>query len=511
MNEVIEVGNEFYILAGSSLSDDRSFVLKSGDMFGLFDHYGDIRPYGLGEQGIFNEGTRFLSNLELRIENSRPLFLSSIAKSGNDLLVVDLSNPDLLNNQEVMIPRGTIHIGRYKFLWEGTCHERLDVTNFGMIPVQFQLTLKFDADFADIFEVRGTKRLKKGRRSGPILIEDGIVFSYVGLDEVERTTRISFKPAGILLPDGTAQFNLRLQPRAAEKIHIAIDCEIGISPVNRPRYDVALQSASQEAAQLRSESAEIESSKGEFNESLERGSSDILMMLTRTPQGLYPYAGVPWFSVPFGRDGIITALQMLWVNPSIARGVLGFLATTQATESDDAADSTPGKILHEMRRGEMAALGEIPFRQYYGSIDSTSLFVMLAGAYYTRTADRPFIEKIWPNIEAALKWIDHYGDCDNDGFVEYARHSDKGLVQQGWKDSHDSVFHSDGRLAEAPIALCEVQGYVYEAKLMAADLARHLDEPALADRLRDEAHQLKHRFGQAFWCEEIGSYAIALD
>jgi glycogen debranching enzyme len=511
VNEVIEVGNEFYILAGSSLSDDRTFVLKSGDMFALFDHYGDIRPYGLGEQGVFYEGTRFLSHLDLKIENKRPLFLSSIGKSANDLLAVDLSNPDLHNNKEVTIPRGTIHIGRYKFLWEATCHERLDVTNFGMYPVEFQLVLKFNADFADIFEVRGSKRARRGVRSGPIVIEDAIVFSYVGLDEVERTTRISFKPSGILQADGTAQFNLRLQPRAAEKIHIAVDCEIGISPVNRPRYDVALQSVSHEAAQLRSETAQIESTKGEVNDSLERGSSDIFMMLTRTPQGLYPYAGVPWFSVPFGRDGIITALEMLWVNPSIARGVLGFLAETQATHTDPAADATPGKIVHEMRRGEMAALGEIPFRQYYGSVDSTPLFVMLAGAYYTRTADRPFIEKIWLNIEAALKWIDDYGDEDKDGFVEYVRHTEKGLIQQGWKDSHDSVFHSDGTLAEAPIALCEVQGYAYAAKRAAALLSIALGQWSRAAELEGQAEALKLRFDRAFWCEEKSTYALALD
>jgi glycogen debranching enzyme len=511
VNEVIEVNNEFYILAGSSLADDRAFVLKSGEMFGLFDHYGDIRAYGLGEQGVFYEGTRFLSLLELRIERKRPMFLSSASKSANDLFAVDLSNPDFHIDNEIVIPRGVIHIARSKFLWEGTCYERLDVTNFGMQPLDFCLTLKFDADFADIFEVRGTQRVARGQKTGPELIEGGIVFSYVGLDEVERTTRISFRPHTTLLQDGSARFDLHLEPRAAEQIHIAVDCEIGISPTNRPRYDAALQAVTNDAAQLRSESAEIESSKGEFNYSIGRSNSDIFMMLTRTSQGIYPYAGVPWFSVPFGRDGIITALQMLWVNPSIARGVLGFLAATQATEDNDAADSNPGKIVHEMRRGEMAALGEIPFRQYYGSVDSTPLFVMLAGAYYNRTADRGFIETIWPNIEAALKWIDHYGDCDKDGFVEYARQTDKGLVQQGWKDSHDSVSHSDGRLADAPIALCEVQGYVYAAKRAAAQLCIALGDWGRGAELEHQAEALKKRFDQAFWCEAKSTYALALD
>jgi glycogen debranching enzyme len=512
VNEVIEVNNEFYILAGSSLADDRAHVLKSGEMFGLFDHYGDIRPFGLGEQGVFYEGTRFLSLLDLRIEQKRPMFLSSASNIGNDLFAVDLSNPDFQIGDEIVIQRGVIHIARSKFLWEGTCYERLDVTNFGLQPVEFRLSVKFDADFADIFEVRGTRRAAKGQKTGPEIIEGNLVFSYLGLDEVERITRISFRPtATTLLQDGSARFDLDLAPRASQQIYISVDCEIGLSSQPRPGYDPARRSVKSEAAQLRAESARIESSRSEFNDSIERSGSDIFMMTTKTRQGLYPYAGVPWFSVPFGRDGIITALQMLWVNPSIAQGVLGFLAATQATEDDDAADSNPGKIVHEMRRGEMAALGEIPFRQYYGSVDSTPLFIMLAGAYYNRTANRAFIESIWPNIEAALKWIDVYGDCDNDGFVEYARHSDKGLIQQGWKDSHDSVSHADGRLADAPIALCEVQGYVYAAKRAAAQLCIALGDWGRGADLEHQAQALKTRFDRAFWSESRSTYALALD
>ena len=220
---------------------------------------------------------------------------------------------------------------------------------------------------------------------------------------------------------------------------------------------------------------------------------------------------MPWYSTAFGRDAVITAMQTLWLDPSIAHGVLCYLAGHQATRVDPVADAEPGKILHEVRHGEMAELGEVPFRHYYGSVDSTPLFVMLAGDYLERTGDVATIARIWPNIERAIAWIAEYGDRDGDGFVEYGRRNENGLVNQGWKDSFDSIFHADGTLAEGPIALCEVQGYVFAAKRAAAAMARRIGHVAFADRMTVEADALRTAFDAAFWVEELGTYALALD
>jgi glycogen debranching enzyme len=257
--------------------------------------------------------------------------------------------------------------------------------------------------------------------------------------------------------------------------------------------------------------AGVETDNELFDQTMRRAVADLVMLVTETGDGPYPYAGIPWFSTAFGRDAIITGMQTLWLAPKLARGVLQYLAANQATTEDPFADAEPGKILHEVRHGEMALLGEVPFRRYYGSVDSTPLFVMLAGAYLERTGDVDTLRGLWPNILAALRWIDQYGDADGDGFVEYGRKAESGLANQGWKDSFDSVFHASGELAVGPIALCEVQAYTFGALQAASRIAAALGENARATALAAKAADLQTRFEAAFWNEAIGSYALALD
>jgi glycogen debranching enzyme len=500
----------YYIMASAPMADERSRVLKHGDTFAVFDHYGDIQPVGLCEQGLYHDGTRFLSRFQFGLHRDRPLFLSSTVKEDNDLLVADLTNSDVTGNGEVAIHRGTLHFSRTKFLWQSVCYEHLRIRNYGLVPVEVTVDLHFAADFVDIFEVRGTKRSRRGQLQGGAVKDGSVTLAYRGLDNVVRRTRLAFAPRPDTLSARKASFRFSLQPDQDESLYVTVACEAGCTVPVLP-FEQAMTAAAGSLTSVQCKACLIQTSKQHFNDWLNRTVADLHMMITETPCGPYPYAGVPWFSTPFGRDGIITAMECLWVNPTLARGVLSYLATTQAKEINPEQDAEPGKILHETRRGEMAALGEVPFGRYYGSVDATPLFLLLAGAYYERTADREFVESIWPNVEAALNWIDRFGDSDGDGFVEYARRSSTGLGNQGWKDSYDAIFHADGRLAEGPIALCEVQAYVYGAKRAAAELAEVLGQDRRAEALRQQARALRERFEQIFWCEDLGTYALALD
>ena len=514
IDEIIKVNKQDYILATSSHVDDRTRILKHGDTFAVFDRYGDIQIIvGHGEQGIFHQDTRYLSRLELLLNKShRPLLLNSTILEDNSLLTADLTNPDLYANGELVAPEGTIHIFRSKLLWQGVCHEHLRVVNYGNKAVTIPFCYEFDADFSDIFEVRGVKRSAKGEYLQNVVTDNRIELGYKGLDGKTRKTQVEFSDVKAKFSNTRIQFDVSLDPQGEQNFYLTICCDASDKEEhNEAGYVDALYGAVCAVNESRGKDCQIYTSNEQFNDWLNRSAADLRLLLSDTPEGPYPYAGVPWFSTAFGRDGIITALHYLWVNPDIAKGVLAYLAATQSKELNPEKDAEPGKILHETRKGEMANLGEVPFDRYYGTVDATPLFIMLAGAYFERTGDRPFIEAIWPNIELALDWIDKWGDVDGDGFVEYGHHATRGLVQQGWKDSNDSIFHADGSDAVGPIAVCEAQGYVYNAKCHAAKLARLFGENNRADDLLAQAASLKDRFNEAFWCNDISTFALALD
>src|SRR4051812_30384144 len=498
----------FYIPATDSPSRPRR-TLKHGDTFAVFDDHGDIGASTGGADGVYFDDTRFLSRLDLTLNGMQALLLGSNIRDDNTQLTVDLTNPDMYFDERLLLPKDTLHIVRTVFLWQGSAYQRISLRNHGERAIVIDLSFAFGCDFADLFEVRGMRRPRRGVASEEVVAPDTVSLRYLGLDARKRQTTLVFDPAPVQLTAGSAAYHVSLAPAESASVFLAVTCD---QPGGKSvPFFRGLRASYRALKCSTADVATITTSNELFNEVLCRSMSDLYMLMTNTPQGPYPYAGTPWYSTTFGRDGLITALQMLWFDPRVARGVLKRLAHFQAKANDLVADAEPGKILHEMRGGEMAALHEVPFALYYGSVDSTPLFVMLAGLYAERTGDWSFIEELWPAIEQALEWIEGPGDRDKDGFLEYYRATEQGLANQGWKDSFDAVFHSDGHLAEGPIALAEVQGYVYAAKRLIARAARRLGRMDLANRLHAQAIELARRFEEKFWCPEIETYAIALD
>jgi glycogen debranching enzyme len=511
LEDVIQIKDQYYVLATSSLADDRTRVLKWGETFAVFNRLGDVESIGVGEQGLYHRGTRYLSRLALRMGDKVPQLLRSTVQSDNAFLTLDMMNTDVHREGRVFLPRGAVHLFRSKFLWQDVCYDKLRLANFHSHPIQTSISLEFAADYADIFQVRGTKRERSGEMLPAIVEEDRVALSYRGLDGKLRCTRLQFSPIPEQLSQHSVSFAVQLDPKEETSISITTSCEQ--QATNRVTVDFgdAMDKALAGLEHSRRQFCGITTSDFRFNAWLSRSQADVHMMISGNPEGAYPYAGVPWFNTVFGRDGILTAMECLWAAPWIAKSVLKFLAEHQATSVIDQEEAEPGKILHEMRHGEMANLKEVPFGRYYGSVDSTPLFVMLAGAYFDYSSDIDFIKEIWPNVLAALDWMDTYGDLDKDCYVEYQAKSKKGLTQQGWKDSHDSVFYRNGVLAAPPIALCEVQAYVYAAKKAAARIAGHLGDSERAVVLNRMADRLQEQFERDFWDDELESYVLALD
>ncbi|HXV01492.1 MAG TPA: glycogen debranching N-terminal domain-containing protein [Caulobacteraceae bacterium] len=486
--------------------DIQRLSLKDGDTFLVADAWGDV---GGGADGMFIGDTRILSRFRLLIGEKRPSRLSFGLSPDNAAFTVNSANRALPPVGGTATPRGVIHVERKRCLCAGRLYERVRLTNFGLDEVMAPIAFEFDADFRDMFEVRGISRLMRGVMHEAELTGRGAILAYDGLDDVRRTSVIAFSEPPWRLSSRRADFMLPVTPGRRVDLYL----EVGVTAEHPPevtRFERALASARMGVRDFRTSGAQVIASDGAFNAWLEQSRIDVAVLTTQLPTGPYPYAGIPWFSTPFGRDGIICAWQMLWLDPSLAKGVLSYLAARQAEHVSTFDDATPGKIMHETRRGEMAALKEIPFALYYGGVDTTPLFVALAGAYYERTGDLAFIDKLWPHLLAATAWLESSGDSNGDGLIDYARAEASGLSNQGWKDSIDSIFHADGRLATGPVALVEVQGYAFAAWRAMAAMGLALGDPeARGWAARSKA--MREAVEARFWLKDLGFYGLAID
>ncbi len=493
-----------------------TLVLKNDHIFCLLDSHGDVTPPGNCALGLFYDDTRMLSSYELTVAGGTPVLLSSQSSrmySGQ----IDLAISDLAFGGDTWNVSNVIHIRR-ELLVDDRMTERLTLTSFLQKPVDYWVQLAFGCDFADIFEVRGWTRAKRGQFYAPHLTDESVRFLYRGVDGELIRSEIRFHVApGELSPDG-ATWRMRLEPQQPVVLSWQIlpdallrTAEMTRTPVPTASLDAQRRPMRAAYERWRAECTRFDTDVEEFNDALGRSTVDLRALQENTTQGPVVTAGIPWYSTPFGRDSIITAIQTLCLDPRIAIETLRFLARYQGTHEDAFTEEQPGKIMHELRRGELARAREVPHVPYYGSIDATPLWLVLLHETWRWTGDLGLVRELLPAAEGCLAWIDRYGDLDGDGFVEYASQSKKGLANQGWKDSWDGVPFPDGSLPEPPIALVEVQGYVYDAKRRAAALFEALDQLDRAKKLRDEAETLREKILDHFWLDDIGFFALALD
>jgi glycogen debranching enzyme len=520
-------------------------VLKHGNLYLLSDPFGDIHPDTRG-LGLYDLDTRVLSCAVLRVNGVRPTLLRGHVganHSGSFQLTTPERWRDPATKQEASeaLSQRAISIARQRWIGDGLA-ERIAITNFSSRSQEIVVDLELDADAADIFEVRGYPRAGRGRYELTEASDRRLVFAYVGLDGLVRRTIVTFTP-GEVGPsperseaggEGSVRVRWRRDVGSGASVELGWQVVTDLRPApgssaHRERIPTrlarvgarpatnggvrAMEVAEAEYTEWHAGCARIGSDGELLDLAIRRGIADLRLLQNEGPRPGEHYlaAGVPWFTTLFGRDSIITALEVVPFMPHIAVETLRVLAAWQATEDDPDRDMEPGKILHELRVGELARTGELPHRPYYGSVDATPLWLILLEETHRWTGDLELVRSLWPNALAALAWIDHHGDLDGDGFVEYRRRATRGLINQGWKDSGDSIRHRDGSLAETPIALVEVQGYVYDAKLRMASLARRLGDTDLAARLEAEAAELRERFDAAFWMDDVEFYALGLD
>jgi glycogen debranching enzyme len=490
-----------------------NLTLIDGKTFLSTSVAGDISPPGAPDVGFFHDDTRFISHIELRVDGHRTVVLSSSTEKSY-ASQIELTTGNITLRDSFDLPENTVHIRRDQLLSRNVVFDHFFFENFNLKPIRFHVELTYNADFVDVFQVRGVARGNCGHYYQP-LAKDGILsFVYRGLDGILRQTSIQFSPAPEKMQATTAEWDIRLEPMGHIRIETMITATVERDRYFHPKppdYISALRTRRHSAALWESASTKFDSSNEGFDEALNTATGDFHGLQIPDGNEHIIAAGIPWFATIFGRDSIIAAYQSLILNPQLAVDTLRVLARYQGTEVNDWRDEDPGKIIHEQRQGEMTHTGEMPFGAYYGSIDSTPLFLMLVSEVFNWTADEKLIRELMPNILRALDWIDHYGDLDGDGFVEFQRRSPKGLANQGWKDSWDANMFPDGTIAQSPIALVEVQGYVFDAKYRLSKLLRSFGETERADKLKREAAELAKQIDRVFWMQRQGFYAMALD
>jgi glycogen debranching enzyme len=514
---VVRVGSDYYVLASSLASRRASQVLANGRGFAVFETAGDIIDSPLEALGFFNRDTRHLSRFEMLIAGAAPYFLSSYLSDDRAQFRATLTNADLgERGSPNWLPRNSIRLNRGWVLDGAALHHQLSLRNYLGAAVEIELDFFYGVDFADVFEVRGLRRARRGQVLASSVDGSRVELRYQGLDNATRSTEILFDCAPTQIDAQRAMFLLRLEPGENRKLECRITAA-GTSLSGRAlkhagNFGAALEERQSELSEFRSGWTGISASNGGFASMIRRAAVDLTSIVARGDGGgTFIMAGVPWFATLFGRDSILTALSVLPFHPQIAVGTLRTLAQLQGDKIDEARDEQPGKIVHEIRSGEMAATGEVPFGRYYGSVDATPLFLWLYGRCVESTGDLDFARELWPNVERAIEWIERWGDRDGDGYVKYMRETPRGLANQGWKDSADAISHHDGELARPPIALAEVQGYVYAACTNVAPVATLLGHRQVADRLLARAAALKRSFERDFWLEPEGMIALALD
>lgn len=487
-------------------------VIKENDLFLLTDDKGNIpenHSYGLG---LYTKDTRFLSKLDLRINGEEPILLSSDADE-NYMAKILLTNPHMEENGNLILWRESVEIERTRYIFNDVLYETVKVKNYFPKPISFELSVHMDVDFKDMFIVRGFQNGEVGRRTGQTIDGNSLTYHYQGADDINRGTKIEWnKEAVKVSEEGDITFGFNLNHANEESITFMIQPQIG--EVNNKQVidpELALQQLKKSYQDWNESIPKIKTDHQSFQRLVDRGVGDLRVLLTDLGYGKFPVAGLPWFGVPFGRDSLIAALQMLSINPEVAKGTILTMASKQGKNLDAWRDEQPGKIMHEIRFGELANTNQIPFTPYYGTIDATPLFLILISEYVKWTGDLGVVKEVEENILDALTWIDQYGDQDGDLFVEYHQESSKGIANQGWKDSGDSIVHRNGDYAKTPIALAEVQGYVYQAKVGIAEVFDQLEKQEMAEKLRNQAHQLKDKFDAEFWMDDVDFYAIALD